>query len=64
MTSNLLQSRDVAEFLRVSELTVKKWRHEGKGPPFRKIGRIVRYEESEVIDWLRNHCDQDGKRAA
>ena len=28
------------------------WRHEGKGPRYRKLGRIVLYAADEVDEWV------------
>ena len=47
----------VAEMLQVSLSQLRKWRmkqHEGKqtGPPFRKIGRLVRYPESALLAYI------------
>jgi hypothetical protein len=36
-------------------LTLAKWRHESKGPKYRKIGRRVYYIFSEVQEFLDNH---------
>lgn len=30
-----------------------KWRAKAKGPPFIKVGRLVRYRRSDVDAWLR-----------
>ncbi len=36
--------------------TVEKWRGQGKGPPFVKLGRkLVLYELPAVEAWLRKH---------
>lgn len=32
----------------------KRW--EGGGPPFRKIGRSVRYPEDELMAWIESHA--------
>lgn len=43
---------EVADILRVSLKTVRKWRYEGKGPPWVKVGRLVYYKETDLIKWL------------
>lgn len=32
--------------------TLAMWRHEGKGPRYRKLGRIVLYAADEVDEWV------------
>lgn len=54
----------VAEFLGISPRTLEDWRYKGGGPPYRKIGRCVRYLRSQVIEWVesneREHTSQAG----
>lgn len=48
----LLKTVQVAAILKVSAGTLRRWRHEGKGPPFVKFERTVRYDESELRNWI------------
>lgn len=48
----LLKTPEVAELCRVSEPTVRWWRHVRTGPPFFKINGAVRYRRSDVEAWL------------
>ncbi|HVN38494.1 MAG TPA: helix-turn-helix domain-containing protein [Myxococcota bacterium] len=48
----LLTPDEVARRLRVSPRTVKDWRGEGCGPPFIKLGRLVRYSVVDLNAWL------------
>lgn len=50
--SALLKETQVAKLLEVSHRTLQGWRVEGKGPPYRKISRLIRYDRNEVMDWL------------
>ena len=43
--------RETAEFLRLSEITLGRWRTEGVGPPYHKFGRRVVYGRSDLIAW-------------
>ena len=36
----------------VSTGTLAMWRHEGKGPRYRKLGRIVLYAADEIDEWV------------
>ena len=54
MTDTLLETATVAEYLNVQEVTLEKWRQNGRGPAFIKIGRrLVRYRQSDLDLWLR-----------
>lgn len=48
----LLDEKEVAKILRCSHRTLQGWRLSGKGPPFVKIGRIIRYRRSDVEDFI------------
>lgn len=62
MTDLFMTTSDLAERLRVSPDTVKKWRKTNAGPPAIRVGRVIRYRESDVMDWLRERCQT--RRAA
>jgi predicted DNA-binding transcriptional regulator AlpA len=48
----LASSPEVADYLGVAVSTLAKWRWEGTGPPFERIGnRTVRYDWDEVVRW-------------
>jgi excisionase family DNA binding protein len=42
---------DVAELLKVSAGTLRRWRREGIGPPWLRLGRGVRYRRRDVDRW-------------
>ena len=49
----------VADMLQVSLSQLRKWRmkkngNKQKGPPFRKIGRLVRYPESALLAYVNS----------
>ena len=48
----LLTNTQTAEMIGVRPSTLEIWRLKAKGPQFRKIGRLVRYAEHDVIAWL------------
>lgn len=49
---NYLTTGKLAEFLNISEQTLNKWRWEGKGPRFMKLGSRVVYDQTEVEAYL------------
>jgi excisionase family DNA binding protein len=50
----LLTPSEAADFLRVSESWLAKARMRGDGPPFVKIGRSIRYRESDLVQWMKS----------
>lgn len=44
----LFSGHQAAEMLCLSEQTLRKWRWEGKGPQFVKIGRKVLYRDEDL----------------
>lgn len=49
---SLLTNSETAQLLGIKSNTLEIWRLKGAGPVFRKIGRSVRYLESDVLAWL------------
>jgi hypothetical protein len=47
----LLTQREAADYLGLSERTLERWRCAGKGPPYTKVERGVRYPETYLIQW-------------
>jgi len=52
--SPILNPVEVAELLQVPVRTLEEWRHKKSGPPYRKIGRHIRYQRSKLMDWFEN----------
>lgn len=59
--SPLMDSREVAAYLKVSESTLSRWRSARTGPPFLRLGGIARYRLDDVDRWL---AEQERGRAA
>jgi predicted DNA-binding transcriptional regulator AlpA len=59
----LLTPREAADFLRVSESWLAKARMRGDGPPFLRIGRSIRYRQSDLLRWMRSriHLSTSGR---
>ena len=52
LMDKLLTEKDVSEILQVPCPTLQLWRHKKTGPPFVKLGRLVRYRPAEVDGWV------------
>jgi predicted DNA-binding transcriptional regulator AlpA len=56
---DLLDTRHLAAWLGMQPNTLEIWRRTNprKGPPYIKLGRMVRYKRSAVLAWLAQ-CEQ------
>lgn len=50
----LMTQKEVAKYLRISQAALERWRSYGGGPPYIKIGRMVRYRFSDVRDYVES----------
>ena len=50
----LLTERQAAALLKVSVKSLQGWRSRGGGPPYRKLGRCVRYAVMDLDAFLRD----------
>jgi hypothetical protein len=61
----LITDRTLSPVINVSPSTLRRWRKQGKGPPFRKFGpepnAPVRYDPADVTEWI-NSCHSSGDR--
>ena len=48
----LLNEHDVARITGLSVASVRRWRLQGRGPKFLKLGASVRYRTADVNGWL------------
>jgi hypothetical protein len=46
---------EAASRLRISAITLAKWRLAGTGPVYFKFGRSVRYRLDHLMRWAKNH---------
>ena len=60
----LLTNDQTAELIGLKSNTLEIWRWQGKGPVYRKIGRLVRYAESDVLAWLDAQTRQNTSQHA
>lgn len=56
--TELLSPTDLAEYLNVPVGTVYNWRSEGKGPRGIRVGRHVRFRQSDIDAWLEQNSDR------
>ena len=49
---DLMTTSAVAEWTGLSEVTLRRWRTEGKGPSFVRLGRAVRYRREDIAAFV------------
>ena len=47
-----LNEKQVSEMTGIAVQTLRNWRHFGKGFPYHKIGRCIRYNEQDIISYM------------
>lgn len=50
-----LSTPQVADLLGVSERTLRRWRANKEGPPFRLFGSQIRYHRTHLAQWEAGH---------
>ncbi|TFD54691.1 DNA-binding protein [Cryobacterium sp. Hh11] len=49
--AEIMTGQQVADLLQVSPRTLEEGRQTRTGPPYRRMGRLVRYMRREVLAW-------------
>lgn len=57
LATKMLDVKQASEMMGLSIATLRAWRRNGKGPAYYKLGKAVRYKESEIIEFIKN-CQQ------
>jgi excisionase family DNA binding protein len=52
----LMTPQDVADYLGIPLATLYRWRHHGTAPKASKVGRHLRFRESDVAEWLETNA--------
>lgn len=60
---DFLTTAEVAAVCRAPESTVRYWRHIGKGPRGRKVGKRVLYIRAEILAYLDSLDEQAARNA-
>lgn len=47
-----MSNREAADYLGLKAATLNKWRCHGGGPPFMKVGRLIRYRRADLDAYL------------
>lgn len=58
MPTALLSPTELADYLKVPLKTVYNWRQGGSGPRGIRVGKHVRYRQSDIDAWLDSNADR------
>lgn len=69
MKSDILNTREAAQYVRLGKPTLERFRITGDGPPYCKLGGAVRYRLTDLDAWLESRLTastsaEPGLRAA
>ena len=56
MKSDIFNTREAAEYVRLAKPTLERFRISGAGPAFCKLGGAVRYRKEDLDQWLAARC--------
>ena len=59
-----LTETEVAEMLRCTKAALRKWRREGRGPRFIRVGRLIRYRLADVDQFLESNASSSPAASA
>jgi hypothetical protein len=62
VTEAYFSNEDLSKRYGVPVKTVRKWRYEGTGPQGFRVGRHVRYRESDVRSWEEDRLRAEARR--
>lgn len=55
---HIMTRLELAEYLKVSERFLKRQAELGTGPVYSKIGRLIRYNQDDVDQWIAANSRQ------
>jgi excisionase family DNA binding protein len=56
--NDLMNTREAALYLRLGKPTIERYRINGDGPSYLKLGGAVRYRRCDLDAWLEGHLIQ------
>jgi excisionase family DNA binding protein len=59
---SLVTEPEAARVLAVSVRTLQAWRVQDAGPPYVRVGRLIRYVRSSLIAWIKSRTHTPGAR--
>ncbi|MGH8936986.1 MAG: helix-turn-helix transcriptional regulator [Acidimicrobiia bacterium] len=59
----LLSVQELARYLDVPVATIYAWRYRGEGPPGFRVGRHLRFRQSDVEQWIKHQLKNSTRRS-
>jgi Helix-turn-helix domain len=53
-----LTEAEVSGIMKCTKAALRRWRREGRGPRFLRIGRLIRYRVSDLEEFLDKHASE------
>jgi len=54
-TPRFLNDKEVSAMTSIPVQTLRNWRHQGRGFPYMKSGKLVRYRLSDIVEHLEKN---------
>ena len=54
----LLAEGEIARQIGVSLHTIRRWRHERKGPAYLRMGRTIRYRQEDIDEFIARSVNE------
>ncbi len=51
----MLNTKEAAQYLRLSTKTLEAWRLKGRGPNFVRMGSRIAYRQTDLEAWVTSH---------
>ncbi len=64
MTTDILTTKEAADYVRLGKPTLERFRISGDGPPYCKLGGAVRYRKADLDGWLESRLTHSTSEAA
>ena len=58
MANSIMTTKQLAEYLGISESLLHTYRADGIGPVYLKLGKLVRYRLDDVEKWLEEQAQK------
>jgi len=60
----ILNTSEASSYLKLAKATLEAWRTRGGGPVFLKLGKAVRYRQSDLDSFLQSRTFDNTSQAA
>ena len=64
MTTEILNTKEAANYVRLGKPTLERFRISGDGPRYCKLGGAVRYRRADLDAWLESRLVQSTSEGA